>query len=222
MDCKSAIAILALSLGGCLAFTSTPVAAQQGQQQGEQQHQKNVQRGNPSRGGGNAGAVRGGGRNAIAPRGNSRTVTPRVNTQRKFRMTTPNTVTQRKFGTATPRNVIRKGTPKLIAPSGGNTRFVTSTKLRGAGNTSIRGRNFSVRRSGHRVRHNNGWRTFVAISALSAIVIGSSDYYPYAYISASQPYCSGYTRDNCELRWQAVDTIEGDTVYQCVAYCPWR
>jgi hypothetical protein len=35
-------------------------------------------------------------------------------------------------------------------------------------------------------------------------------------------YCQGLTEDGCELMWQDVETIEGDVVPQCVAYCPWQ
>jgi hypothetical protein len=44
-----------------------------------------------------------------------------------------------------------------------------------------------------------------------AIAIGSSEYYPYAYISAPENYCEGLTEDGCELMWQDVETIEGDS-----------
>jgi hypothetical protein len=93
---------------------------------------------------------------------------------------------------------------------------------RGAGRTVIRGQNYSVWRNGYRVRHGGGWRTFVALSTLSAIMIGSDQYYPYAYITAPEDYCQGLTEDGCELNWEQVQTIEGDVVDQCVAYCPWQ
>ena len=53
-------------------------------------------------------------------------------------------------------------------------------------------------------------------------MIGSGTYYPYAYISAAQPYCDGLTEEGCHLMWQEVMTLEGDPEYQCVAYCPWQ
>jgi hypothetical protein len=93
---------------------------------------------------------------------------------------------------------------------------------RGLGRTVIGGHNYSTWRSGHRVRHGRGWRTFVGIGALGAIAIGSSEFYPYAYISAPENFCEGLTEDGCELMWQDVETIEGDVVPQCVAYCPWQ
>jgi len=116
-------------------------------------------------------------------------------------------------------------TARVVTPKG--TRTVTTSRLRGvpargAGRTVIRGQNYSVWRSGYRVRHGSGWWTFVALSTLGAIAIGSNEYYPYAYISAPEPYCEGLTEDGCELMWQEVETIEGDVVNQCVAYCPWR
>ena len=86
-----------------------------------------------------------------------------------------------------------KTTPKTVAPAAGRkvvspaaaprvvtprVRTVTTSRLRGvptrgAGRAAIRGQNYSVWRSGYRVRHGGGWRTFVALSVLGAIVIGS-------------------------------------------------
>jgi hypothetical protein len=79
-----------------------------------------------------------------------------------------------------------------------------------------------VWRSGYRVRYGSAWRTFIALSALSAIAIGYDNYYPYAYISAPQPYCESMTEDGCQLMWQELQTLEGDIINQCVAYCPWQ
>ena len=115
--------------------------------------------------------------------------------------------------------------PRVVTPRG--TRTVTASRLRGvpargAGRAVIAGHNYSAWRSGHRVRHGGGWWTFGALSALGAIMIGSDQYYPYAYISAPENYCEGLTEDGCELMWQDVETIEGDVVPQCVAYCPWQ
>jgi hypothetical protein len=127
---------------------------------------------------------------------------------------------------ATSRKVVSPAVaPRVVTPHG--TRAVTASRLRatparGAGRTVIRGQNYSVWRNGYRVRHGSGWWTFVALSTLGAIAIASNDYYPYAYISAPEDYCQGLTEDGCELMWQEVQTIEGDVVDQCVAYCPWR
>jgi hypothetical protein len=115
--------------------------------------------------------------------------------------------------------------PRVVTPRG--TRTVTASRLRGvpargAGRVAIRGQNYTAWRSGYRVRHGNGWWTFVALSTLGAIAIGSNQYYPYAYLSAPEPYCEGLTEDGCQLRWQEVETIEGGVVNQCVAYCPWQ
>jgi hypothetical protein len=115
--------------------------------------------------------------------------------------------------------------PRVVTPRGART--VTASRLRGvpargAGRTVINGQNYSAWRSGYRVRHGSGWWTFVALSTLGAIAIGSNEYYPYAYISAPENYCEGLTEDGCELMWQEVQTIEGDVVNQCVAYCPWQ
>jgi len=116
---------------------------------------------------------------------------------------------------------------RTFTPSGPNARAVNTSRLRGlpargAGRASIRGQNYSVWRSGYRVRHGGGWRTFVALSALTAILIETNEFYPYAYISAPEPYCDGLTEDGCQLVWQDVETLEGDVISQCVAYCPWQ
>jgi len=106
-------------------------------------------------------------------------------------------------------------------------RKVTAKRMRGLsrghGEFAVRGRNFSTWRGDrYRVRHHDRWATFVPLSALAAILIGEQRYYPYAYLSAPQDYCEGETEDGCELRWREVETIEGDVIGQCVAYCPWQ
>jgi hypothetical protein len=92
----------------------------------------------------------------------------------------------------------------------------------GTGRALVRGRNYTVWRGSHRVRYGNNWRTFAALSTLSALVFGITTYYPYAYISAPEPVCEGETEDGCILEWQEVPTLEGPRVFQCVAYCPWQ
>jgi hypothetical protein len=99
---------------------------------------------------------------------------------------------------------------------------VNAFKLRNAGRASFGGRNFSVWRQNHRVRHGGSWRTFVALGVLAPLLIGANQYYPYAYIEAPEDYCEGLSEDGCELVWDNVETIEGDVVPQCVAYCPWQ
>jgi hypothetical protein len=126
-----------------------------------------------------------------------------------------------------PKVVAPKVAPKIVTPTGPKASVVTAGKLRGiplrgAGKTVIDGRDFTVWRRGYRVRHDGRWRTFVALSALGAIAIGAAYYYPYAYVAAPEPFCEGLTADGCRLMWQEVQTIEGDFIYQCVAYCPWQ
>ena len=172
-------------------------------------------------------------RTTVTPRATRTTVTPRATrttvTKRATRTTVTKRATRKLTPSATRTTVTPLTTRKVTRPaartvtlSGATARTVTTGRLRGAGRANIRGHNFSVWRSGHRVRHGNRWRTFIALSALSAILIGSDNYYPYAYISAPQPYCEGLTEDGCQLMWQEVETLEGDVVYQCVAYCPWE
>ena len=165
-------------------------------------------------------------RRAVAPhRAVPRTVTrpraaPRVVRQPK---TAPRAVRQPK---APRRTVASPGAaPRVVTPR--STKTVTSARLRGlpargAGRAVIGGHRYSAWRSGYRVRRGGNWRTFVGLSALGAILIGANHYYPYAYISAPEPYCEGLTRDGCQLVWQEVQTVEGDLIDQCVAYCPWQ
>ena len=162
------------------------------------------------------------------PRSSPRTYTPpaRITTPRVAPTITPRTnpsFTPRPNYTVTPRTPLT-ASPRVVTP-----RITTApaSRLRtlpprGAGNTYIRGQNFSAWRSGYRVWRGNRWRTFVTLSLLSPIFYGFSYYYPYAYISAPQDYCDGTTEDGCQLVWQGVETLEGAAEYQCVAYCPWQ
>ena len=85
------------------------------------------------------------------------------------------------------------------------------------------GRNYTYWRGGpYRVRYDNGWRTFVALSVLAPIAVGAATYYPYAYLSAPADVCEGITEDGCQLTWTEVETVEGGVAPQCVSYCPWQ
>jgi hypothetical protein len=101
-------------------------------------------------------------------------------------------------------------------------RGLRSASIRGVSRVSLGGRNYSIWRGSHRVRHGGGWRTFVTLSTLGGLAVGGATYYPYAYIDAPAPLCEGLTEDGCQLQWQQVQTVEGDPDFQCVAYCPWR
>ena len=240
MHSKLTTTIMALSLGGCfiLAAPSSTLA-----QTGQQQPEKTAQAGTENKGK-EAGSPRKSAPRRAAPRTAApRTAAPRTAAPRRAapsraarreaapRKATPRDAAPRKAApreaaprTAAPRRAApsRAAEPRTAAPRTVSARGIRSLPTRGAGRTVIHGRNFSGWRSGYRARYGNGWRTFRALSALSVIVIGSSTYYPYAYISAPQPYCDGLTEDGCELMWQEVVTLEGDLVYRCVAYCPWQ
>jgi hypothetical protein len=95
-------------------------------------------------------------------------------------------------------------------------------KVRHANRAKIAGRNYSIWRGSHRVHRGGRWLTFVGLGALSTIMVGSAQYYPYAYIDAPAPLCEGLTEDGCQLRWQTVPIVGGPPDYQCVAYCPWQ
>jgi hypothetical protein len=178
-----------------------------------------------------------------APQKATRVATPRQNTPRVAaqRRNSPSAVARPAATTRVarhPRTMPQAANPvgaraRVASPAAAGvitqqgSRGVTASSLRdapirGAGRTVIRGQNYSAWRNGYRIQHGDSWETFVALSTLGAIAIGSSEYYPYAYISAPQDYCQGLTEDGCELNWQQVRTMEGDIVDQCVAYCPWR
>jgi hypothetical protein len=123
---------------------------------------------------------------------------------------------------AAPRQGNRTFTPRGARSNVVSAARIRSAPARGVGRTSIQGRNYSVWRSNYRIRRGNGWRTFVALGALGTIAIGASQYYPYAYIQAPAPYCDGRTEDGCQLVFEDVETVEGDVIGQCVAYCPWQ
>jgi hypothetical protein len=149
-----------------------------------------------------------------------------MNTQRNI--VVPRVVTPNRPMTAAPRIIAapRQGN-RAFTPRGASSNVVRAARIRsapprGIGRTTIQGRNYSVWRSNYRVRRGNGWRTFVALGALGTIAIGASQYYPYAYIQAPAPYCDGRTEDGCQLVFEDVETVEGDVIGQCVAYCPWQ
>jgi hypothetical protein len=88
------------------------------------------------------------------------------------------------------------------------------------GRVVVKGQNYTVWKGEHRVRVGNRWRRFGPLTALSAVVVGGASYYAYAYLSAPEPVCDGLTDDGYVLRWVEVETLDGDRVYQCVAFAP--
>jgi hypothetical protein len=138
-----------------------------------------------------------------------------------------------KYGTKTG---VKTG-PKVAAPNANvkvlhlhaaHAKQVTTRRLRGlsatgVGHASIRGHNYSTWRHGrYRRRYHNAWVTFVPLSALAVLLIEDHDFYAYAYIDAPEDYCYGRTEDGCQLLWDEIETLEGELVGQCVAYCPWQ
>jgi hypothetical protein len=157
-------------------------------------------------------------------------VTPRSTTVTPKQLGTQKAVTTKK--TATPKQTVtpkvvtprtttlpKTAAPKAVDPSRLGLRTIAKSST---GKATIRGRSYTVWRGTHRVRHGGGWATLAAISTLSVFVFGGASYYPYAYVSATGPYCEGDTEDGCVLEWTEVPTIEGPRLYQCVAYCPWQ
>jgi hypothetical protein len=112
------------------------------------------------------------------------------------------------------------GQPRKFTPK--HDHVVQTFKMKGANKAFVHGQNYSVFRQDYRRRYNGNWRTFVALGALAPLLIGAYEFYPYAYLDVPADYCEGQTEDGCEMVYDEVETVEGDLVPQCVAYCPWQ
>ena len=144
--------------------------------------------------------------------------------------TRPSGATTRSRTTTSPSGdrtrTVTRAAPRQVTFSGERRRFEGARARAWSANRGTwvyGGRNYSYWRGGpYRVRYDNGWRTFVALSVLAPIAVGAATYYPYAYLSAPADVCEGITEDGCQLTWTEVETIEGGTAPQCVSYCPWQ
>jgi hypothetical protein len=152
-------------------------------------------------------------------------------TATKRTVTRPSGATSRTRTTVSPsgdrtRTTVTRAAPRQVTFSGERRRFEGARARAWSANRGTwvyGGRNYSYWRGGpYRVRYDNGWRTFVALSVLAPIAVGAATYYPYAYLSAPADICEGITEDGCQLTWTEVETIEGGTAPQCVSYCPWQ
>ena len=152
-------------------------------------------------------------------------------TATKRTVTRPSGATSRTRTTVSPsgdrtRTTVTRAAPRQVTFTGERRRFEGARARAwhvGSGRWVYGGRNYTYWRGGPwRVRYGNGWRTFVGVSLVAPIVVGAATYYPYAYISAPADVCEGITEDGCQLTWTEVETVEGGTAPQCVAYCPWQ
>ncbi len=107
-----------------------------------------------------------------------------------------------------------------VGPGRVNANFVRPANI--AGVRLAGGRFAPVWRAGaaRRVWWGGGWRVWAPITALGAVVIAGSYYWPDAYLATARPYCEGITPDGCRLNWQMVDFEGGGGDWQCVQYCP--
>ncbi len=112
------------------------------------------------------------------------------------------------------------GQPKVFKPAHNN--LVYKFKLKGANQAFVNGKSYSVFHNNYRRRHNGRLYTFVGLALLAPLAIGAATYYPYAYLNVPEDYCSGLTEDGCEMVYREVETVEGDPIGQCTAYCPWQ
>lgn len=104
--------------------------------------------------------------------------------------------------------------PGYVAPNYATPRYAAPPAARYGG----RGVNYI--RGPHYVHRHGMARRLAAVTALSALAIGSRYYYPYAYVPLAERTCYGVTPEGCELDWADVPTVDGDVIEQCVAYCP--
>lgn len=112
------------------------------------------------------------------------------------------------------------GQPRVFKPAHNN--LVYKFRLKGANQAFLNGKNYSVFHNNYRRRYNGRFYTFVALGLLAPLAIGAATYYPYAYLDVPADYCEGLTEDGCEMVYREVETVEGDLVPQCAAYCPWQ
>jgi len=63
-------------------------------------------------------------------------------------------------------------------------------------------------------------RYFVPFGVLGGLWLGADYLWADGYIEVARPYCSGVTPEGCSLRWQDVPLEGGDSMPQCVQYCP--
>ena len=141
-------------------------------------------------------------------------VQPRAVQQRSIQQ---GTVTQQRGGA---RAVTRNAGPPRAVTLRPN-RSTYAVRIRGGNQYSYRGRNYTLWRQGPwRHRYGNRWRTYVALTTLGAIAVGTATYYPYAYVDAPEDVCEGVTEDGCQLVYDEVETLEGELAPVCVAYCP--
>ena len=216
-----AAALLSASAASAVAQGRSAVSTELSAQQNQKKNAAPARRAQPRAAPQRPAAPRAVTRARTAPRTVTRTrATPHTVTRTR---TAPRTVTHTRTA---PRTVTRTQTTPRVGTTR-TTKVVTRTRFRGlpasgAGRAVIHGRNYSVWRSGYRVRRGGGWRTFVALNTLGALAFGATQYYPYAYVTAPRNYCDGLTEDGCQLSWQDVQTVEGDVISQCVAYCPWQ
>lgn len=148
--------------------------------------------------------------------GRSMTSTPRLSAPRA---SAPQTFKQHSYVPrpqspkfSSPRNV----TPRVQSAPAVRSRFAAPAR----GPVAFRGANFV--RGPHYTYWQGARRRLIVITAISAILIGGSYYYPYGYLPVGQPICYGLTPDGCDLRWIEVPTVDGFMVPQCVAFCPWQ
>ncbi|MBV9955675.1 MAG: hypothetical protein JOZ70_10530 [Pseudolabrys sp.] len=150
----------------------------------------------------------------VQPRPPQRTVQPRQVQPRVQQRT----VTQQRTVRSTTRVTTRAQTRTMnFRPN----RSTYAVRIRTGNRYSYQGRNYSMWRTGPwRHRYGNRWRTYVALTTLGAIAVGTATYYPYAYIDAPADACEGVTEDGCQLVYDEVETLEGGLAPVCVAYCP--
>jgi hypothetical protein len=93
------------------------------------------------------------------------------------------------------------------------------------GFVGIHHRNVAITRGARFVHHGGRWRRLAAVTALAApiavIVVGGASFFADGYVNLAAPVCGGVTDAGCQLSMVDVPAGDGETVPQCVQYCPW-
>jgi hypothetical protein len=93
------------------------------------------------------------------------------------------------------------------------------------GFVGVHRRNVAIHRGQRFLRHNGRWHRVVAVTALTGvvavIVVGGANYFADGYLDLPPYACGGATDAGCQLTMADVPASDGETVPQCVQYCPW-
>lgn len=93
------------------------------------------------------------------------------------------------------------------------------------GLVNVNHRKVAVFRGQRYVQRSGRWHRLRSVSALSAavavVVVAGVNYFADGYIDLPAPACGGFTDDGCRLSMANVASDDGESIPQCMQYCPW-